>query len=441
MGRSPDREISAIAALEGLPLLFAPAPPAGLLAEPLALDEEGLQELERLCTALASLRGQPALFLAFCDSPLLRDRLIAEVAARLPEWSMRVFRVPETAPDFLPRLVAEETIAGDAVFVIVDSQAITSVARYLNYRREILARLPYPVVLWFPHSAEAEIHRLAPDFWAFRRQAFTFRLFAPWLLGVSQKVAEAGVPAGTSEERQAAISLLRQLLRDLQETGAGNTMLAARLHRELGGLLRQEHFWEESRRELEQALAIAGCRSQIADSKDECAHTYYSLGLTLYYLDEYDAALESYRAALGLFRAVGDRLGEANTLQAIGDVQRFRDEYDAALESYRAALGLYRAVGSRLGEANTLAARSRLALRQGRDEEARALLQQAVDLHTAIGSRYDVAVDLGNFGLALRDLGRIEEARPYLLQAAEIFDGIALPQQAEQMRQAAVAQD
>ncbi len=65
-----------------------------------------------------------------------------------------------------------------------------------------------------------------------------------------------------------------------------------------------------------------------------------------------DAALASYQAALTLYRAVGDRLGEANVQKAIDDVQRFRDDRDAALASYQAALTLYRAVGDRLGEAN-----------------------------------------------------------------------------------------
>lgn len=46
---------------------------------------------------------------------------------------------------------------------------------------------------------------------------------------------------------------------------------------------------------------------------------------------------------LGLFRAVGDRQGEANTLKSIGDVQQYRKEMDAALASYDQALGQYRA--------------------------------------------------------------------------------------------------
>ena len=63
-----------------------------------------------------------------------------------------------------------------------------------------------------------------------------------------------------------------------------------------------------------------------------------------------------YEAALGLFPAVGDRLGEANVLQAQGDVLAFQDRRDAALGKYEAALLLFRAAGARLGEANVLKA-------------------------------------------------------------------------------------
>ena len=64
----------------------------------------------------------------------------------------------------------------------------------------------------------------------------------------------------------------------------------------------------------------------------------------------------TYEAALGLFRAVGDRLGEANVLKAQGDVLAFQKRNDEALAKYEAALGLFRAVGARLGEANVLKA-------------------------------------------------------------------------------------
>ena len=50
--------------------------------------------------------------------------------------------------------------------------------------------------------------------------------------------------------------------------------------------------------------------------------------------------------ALALHRQLGDRLGEANVLQAIGDVQNFRKDMDTTLASYAEALTLYRAVGA-----------------------------------------------------------------------------------------------
>ena len=59
---------------------------------------------------------------------------------------------------------------------------------------------------------------------------------------------------------------------------------------------------------------------------------------------------------LSFHRSTGDRLGEANTLQAIGDVLQFLDRRSEALENYEQAIGIYRQVGDRLGEANTLKA-------------------------------------------------------------------------------------
>ncbi len=60
------------------------------------------------------------------------------------------------------------------------------------------------------------------------------------------------------------------------------------------------------------------------------------------------AALASYEQALGLFRQVGSKLGEANVRKAMGDVQQFRKDMQAALASYEQALGLFRQVGYQL---------------------------------------------------------------------------------------------
>jgi tetratricopeptide (TPR) repeat protein len=150
------------------------------------------------------------------------------------------------------------------------------------------------------------------------------------------------------------------------------------------------------------------------------ANVLQAIGDVQQFRTEMDAALRSYEQALALFRAVGSKLGEANVLRAIGDVQQFRTEMDAALRSYEQALALYRAVGDRLGEANVLAAQSRLLI-DAEPEQAALLIEQAVQQHQAIGSIYDVGADLGNYGMALLDCGRAAEALPYLRRARALF--------------------
>jgi tetratricopeptide (TPR) repeat protein len=417
VGRTSDRRYPVV---ETAPPPFLPEGSAGILAEPLALDAEGLEALHSLCTALTSLRGHPGLLLALYDSPLLRDRLIAETAARL-DGRLQVLDAREAPPDLLPWLVSVASPETDALFV-VNLQNISVAAQYLNYRREILTQLPCPVVFWLPYDKEEELHRLAPDFWAFRRQTFVFRLFAPWVLRVSQKVAETGARAETPESRRASISLYRQLLSDLEHTGAGKTLLAARLRRQLGDLLRREGLWNESRSELEQALAILETSAE--GDTWERAEALHSFGLTLYYLDELDRALASYAAALELFRAVGDRLGEANTLKAIGDVHNFRKEMDQALAHYGQALELFRAVGARLGEANTLQAIGDVHNFRKEMDQALAHYGQALELFRAVGDRLGEANTLKAIGDVHNFRKEMDQTLAHYGQALELFRAV-----------------
>ncbi len=94
---------------------------------------------------------------------------------------------------------------------------------------------------------------------------------------------------------------------------------------------------------------------------------------------------------MGLFRQVGDRLGEANVLQAMGDVQQFRKDMQAALASYEQALGLFRQVGDRLGEANCYLAQGRVAQQQEDHPTALALQTRAYQLYVEIEDQYSQA--------------------------------------------------
>ncbi len=133
----------------------------------------------------------------------------------------------------------------------------------------------------------------------------------------------------------------------------------------------------------------------------------------------------SYAGALELFRAVGDRLGEANTLKAIGDVLNFKKELDDALASYDAALLLFRAVGDRLGEANTLQAIGFFHIDINAVEKGSLELEQALDFYEQIGDRVGLININWGLGVRLVQKENYTDAEPFIETAArtaqEIF--------------------
>jgi tetratricopeptide (TPR) repeat protein len=93
-------------------------------------------------------------------------------------------------------------------------------------------------------------------------------------------------------------------------------------------------------------------------------------------LDKLNEAVKNYEHALNLYQQVGDRLGEANVLQTMGEVQLLHDDLDGALKYFERALVLYRQVGSKLGEAYCYQAQGNVKFEQGN-------YQQALTLHTS----------------------------------------------------------
>jgi tetratricopeptide (TPR) repeat protein len=122
---------------------------------------------------------------------------------------------------------------------------------------------------------------------------------------------------------------------------------------------------------------------------------------------------------------VGARLGEANTLKAIGDLQQFRDDRDAALTSYNQALKLFRDVGARLGEANTLKAIGIQQLDQGEGKDGLETMQAALNLYEQIGAKSGQANIYWELGTRLANNGALQEAEPLIAQAAALGNEFA----------------
>jgi tetratricopeptide (TPR) repeat protein len=147
--------------------------------------------------------------------------------------------------------------------------------------------------------------------------------------------------------------------------------------------------------------------------------------------------LSRYDEALQLFRQVGDRLGQAHTLKAIGDVLQFLDQRQEALSRYDEALQLFRQVGDRLGQAHTLLG---VGSSQENPAEALAYFLQAQEIYTAIGDRYSQGRNLLMYIVpAQQQLGNWEAAQHALDTAAALGDTIGFErfrQHAEELRRA-----
>ncbi|HEY9879699.1 MAG TPA: tetratricopeptide repeat protein, partial [Leptolyngbyaceae cyanobacterium] len=66
------------------------------------------------------------------------------------------------------------------------------------------------------------------------------------------------------------------------------------------------------------------------------------------------AALDYYRQSLAIKHEIGDRAGEARTLNNIGLAYQSLGNYAAALDYYQQSLVIKREIGDRIGEAAIL---------------------------------------------------------------------------------------
>jgi len=126
---------------------------------------------------------------------------------------------------------------------------------------------------------------------------------------------------------------------------------------------------------------------------------------------------------LPLRRAVGDRSGEAATLNSIGNVYSELGEKQKALDYYGQALPLRRAVGDRSGEAATLTNIGVVYSDLGEKQKALDYYGQALPLRRAVGDRSGEAATLTNIGNVYSDLGEKQKALDYYGQALPLVRG------------------
>jgi tetratricopeptide (TPR) repeat protein len=101
---------------------------------------------------------------------------------------------------------------------------------------------------------------------------------------------------------------------------------------------------------------------------------------------DYPAAAQALEQALGICRDLGDRGGEAETLNESGMLHRVSGDLAQAEGCHQQALELARAIASSWDEAHALAGLGRCALAAGHAAQAGVLLRQALEIFQRIGA-------------------------------------------------------
>ena len=391
--------------------------------------------------------------------------VLHELLSPVPVYEFTLSSQHSNPLDYLADIPRGQSRA--VVFFFDLEQTEGAVWQYLEAERENLAAHRLGLVFWISRDAWSEGVRAAPNFWSQRSGVFDFTIQSPQVL-TEVRGAWAGQPVRLvgRDDWKRQMRLFGGLLREYEEEEAPPAARAG-LHGKIAYLLYFDDRNDEAVEHLQQQLTLAragGDRRQQAEAMNNLgriaqlqqgrlaamdwyeralsaagddagarAESLQNMASALLGEGEASRALEMLDEALELFRAVGSRLGEANTLRVIGDVQSFLKENEGALESYGDALDLFRAVGDRLGEANTLLS---MAGMHREIEAGRGMFEQALSLYQAIGDAYSTARGLYYYGRYLLAHEHEAEAVPLLERSATMFGERGLSQFAAAARAA-----
>ena len=146
-----------------------------------------------------------------------------------------------------------------------------------------------------------------------------------------------------------------------------------------------------------------------AELKAEAEHLLQQ-GIAAYRIGQYQTALESWQAALDIYRELNNRQGEAALLGNLGSAYDSLGEYQRAMDFHQQSLAIARDIGDRQSEANSLGNLGIVYDRLGEYQQAIDFYQQSLAIKRDIGDRQGEANSLGNLGIAYRNLGEYQQA-------------------------------
>ena len=126
--------------------------------------------------------------------------------------------------------------------------------------------------------------------------------------------------------------------------------------------------------------------------------------------EDYPGAVLDLEEALGIYCELGNRLGQAHALNNLGAVRRLTGDYPGAARDLAEALALYRDLGNRLGQANALRGQGDVRRQTGDYPGAARDQEEALGIYREVGNRLGQAHALNNLGELRRLIGKYSGA-------------------------------
>jgi len=225
----------------------------------------------------------------------------------------------------------------------------------------------------------------------------------------------------------------RQAAERLSETVSPNpSKLEARVLARLWAW--QSRMWgdEHDRDLLEQGLALL--RKSAPDARSARALIMQQMGW-LEGSNDPEMSRAYCQESLALYKALGDRYGMAEVLDAQGTVVRGQGMYDEARRLYEQSLVLRREIGDTRGIARSLLRLSSIAQIQGQPSDSARLAREGIALSRSVGDQGGLASGVSDIAVTLLWQGEFAQAESLLEESPALHHNLGFYSAAARMQQ------
>jgi predicted ATPase len=178
----------------------------------------------------------------------------------------------------------------------------------------------------------------------------------------------------------------------------------------------------EAQRWYEQAIAAAREPSRTPPvAQKQLAVALNNLGMLARKQGHFSTAMACYEEGIAMYRALGDQLGEAQTLKRLGILLLSQGDRTAARQYSDASLHLFRQLGHRRGIAELLHNLGSMACAEERLDDAAALYHESLAILEELNDPISLAQTRSNLAEVLQLQGHVGTARPLYEAALALF--------------------